>query len=118
MMKYAGRRDSWGREGITTAVTEEAGVNCADNEQSHDRVREEPKIRPEESEGTDNRLWSAIPRTTPKIKTRRIREFATDNLPEKSVLRNLLLEEKDEMDGIEFLAKMDLWLKLLRIESA
>jgi hypothetical protein len=56
--------------------------------------------------------------TTLKIKTRRIKEFVTDNLPEKSVLRDLLLEEKDEMDGIEFLAKMDLWMKLLKIESA
>lgn len=46
-----------------------------------------------------------------------IKEFASGKLPEGSILRYLLLTEREEMNTNEFLAKMDLWLKLLRIES-
>jgi hypothetical protein len=46
-----------------------------------------------------------------------IKEFASGELPEGSILRHLLLTEREEMDINEFLAKMDIWLKLLRMES-
>ena len=50
------------------------------------------------------------------IKITGVKKFAANNLPETSILKRLLLEEKDEMSKGEFIAKMDLWLKLLRME--
>jgi hypothetical protein len=52
-----------------------------------------------------------------KVRILVIKEFASGKLPEGSILRYLLLTEREEMNTNEFLAKMDLWLKLLRIES-
>jgi hypothetical protein len=60
----------------------------------------------------------AAPRASPKVRIVKVKEFAARNLPEASALRRLLLEERDEIDREEFLAKMDLWLKLLRVESS
>lgn len=59
-----------------------------------------------------------IPTLEPKAKVdvRRLKEFAFSNLPEGSKLRDLILGEKEELGVEEFLAKMDLWLKLLKIE--
>lgn len=56
------------------------------------------------------------PKVSPKVRIIRVKEFAARNLPEASVLRCLLLEERDEIDREEFLAKMDLWLKLLKMD--
>ena len=44
-----------------------------------------------------------------------LKNYAVD-LPKDSRLRDLILAEDDELDAEEFLAKMDLWLKLLRME--
>ena len=55
-------------------------------------------------------------RAGPKVSTSRLKDFATTSLPEGSKLRDLLLSEKDEMKAEVFIAKMDLWLKLLRME--
>ena len=52
----------------------------------------------------------------PKINIMKVKEFAEQNLPRGSILRRLLLKEKTKMDRNEFLAKMDLWLKLLSME--
>jgi hypothetical protein len=52
-----------------------------------------------------------------KVRIIRVKDFAARSLPEASILRGLLLEERDELDREEFLAKMDLWLKLLKMDS-
>ena len=51
-----------------------------------------------------------------KVKMGRLKDFAVDSLPEWSTLKKVLLSEKDEMDVKEFVAKMEIWLKLLRME--
>jgi hypothetical protein len=43
-----------------------------------------------------------------------LKQFALENLREGSVLREVLLSEKDEMLSDEFVAKMQIWLFLLR----
>ena len=46
------------------------------------------------------------------VDVRRLKDFVL-RLPNVSVLRDLLLTEDDELGMNDFLAKMDLWLKLL-----
>jgi len=48
-----------------------------------------------------------------KLNIQGLKRFALDKLPRDSPLRELLLSERDELDKSEFLAKMDVWLKLL-----
>jgi len=48
------------------------------------------------------------------VDLRRLKSFAAEALPLQSVLQGLLLEERDQIPTVEFLVKMDLWLKLLR----
>ena len=43
--------------------------------------------------------------------------WATANLPTISHLRGILLLEKDLLTVAEFLAKMDIWLKLIELED-
>jgi hypothetical protein len=52
-----------------------------------------------------------------KVDVRRLKDFAL-RLPRSAVLRDLLLTEDDELEVNDFLAKMDLWLRLLNRESS
>jgi len=47
---------------------------------------------------------------------RKLKHFAFERLPESSPLRDILFEEGDELDAEDFLAKTDVWLKLLKRE--
>jgi hypothetical protein len=49
------------------------------------------------------------------VNIRPLKMFASKNLPADSVLRAALLEEKETLEKREFLAKMDVWLSLLRL---
>jgi len=49
-----------------------------------------------------------------KVKIRRLKNFAFQCLPKDSMLREILLSDSDELDGSEFCAKLDVWLKLAR----
>jgi hypothetical protein len=51
-----------------------------------------------------------------RVRIRRLKEFASERLPGGSTLRDLILTEEDELAPEEFLAKMDLWLKMFRRE--
>lgn len=51
-----------------------------------------------------------------KVNMGRLKQFALENLPTESPLRNVLLSEADQLSARDFLAKMDLWLKLLSLE--
>jgi hypothetical protein len=53
-----------------------------------------------------------------KIGIRRLKEFAFSELPNGSVLREILLSEHDELDLYEFLAKVEIWLKLARRKAS
>ena len=45
-----------------------------------------------------------------------LKRFVIGNLPRKSRLRAVLLSERDQLTAVDFLAKMDTWMKLLNIE--
>jgi len=47
------------------------------------------------------------------VDVRRLKTFAMEKLPKKSALREILVTEKDRLDVIEFLAKADIWLRLI-----
>lgn len=44
----------------------------------------------------------------------RLKQFAAERLGHRSALREVLLQEKDEVAPVEFLAKLQVWLALLR----
>jgi hypothetical protein len=43
--------------------------------------------------------------------------FAAESLPGNSRLRDVLLSERDQLTANDFLAKMDVWMRLLNIEK-
>jgi hypothetical protein len=45
-----------------------------------------------------------------------LKKFAFEKLAPQSVLRDVLLSEKDELNASEFLGKVGVWLRLLRLE--
>ncbi|MCX6741660.1 MAG: hypothetical protein NTX24_00595 [Candidatus Pacearchaeota archaeon] len=51
------------------------------------------------------------------VDTTLLKKFATSNLGEHQVLKELILEEQSEMSAEEFLIKISVWLKLLRKEE-
>ena len=50
-----------------------------------------------------------------KVNIDRLKAFSLE-LPRNSHLREIILAEKNDMDVNEFLLKMDLWMKLFKIE--
>lgn len=48
------------------------------------------------------------------VNIQRLKEFALTYLPSDSTLRELILLEKDEMSGEEFIIKSEMYLKILR----
>ena len=46
-----------------------------------------------------------------------LKRFATENLSSTSRLRDVLLSERDWLTPVDFLAKMDVWMRLLNIEK-
>jgi hypothetical protein len=53
---------------------------------------------------------------TKQIEVNNLKQLALANLPAASSLRDLILAEKPQLEPQEFLAKLDLWLKLLSKE--
>ena len=51
------------------------------------------------------------------IDIRRLKRFASGDLPINSQLRNVLLSEKDTLTANDFLAKMGTWMTLLNLET-
>ena len=47
---------------------------------------------------------------------RPLKQFSIKKLPRNMLLRNLIIEEKDEMHPEEFLYKSEIWMKLLETE--
>jgi hypothetical protein len=54
--------------------------------------------------------------TSREVDIRPLKDLAIEMLPENSPLRKVLLAERDRMSPYEFLAKMETWQYLLRIE--
>ena len=49
-----------------------------------------------------------------KIDIRPLKAFVTENLPKDSILRSVILAERDALDARELLGKIETWLNLLR----
>ena len=47
-----------------------------------------------------------------------LKRCATERLPSNSPLRGVLLLERDQLTAKDFLAKMDVWMRLLNIEKS
>jgi len=52
------------------------------------------------------------------IDIRSLKGFALERLHSSSRLRNVLLSERDQLKVNDFLAKMDIWITLLNLETA
>ncbi len=52
-----------------------------------------------------------------EVNLKRLKQFAFDTLPKTSPLRDILLSESDQISNNDFIAKMDLWLKLFSSEA-
>jgi len=52
------------------------------------------------------------------IDIRSLKGFASERLHTSSQLRNVLLSERDQLKVNDFLAKMDIWITLLNLETA
>jgi hypothetical protein len=50
-----------------------------------------------------------------QVNIRRLKEFALSDIPKDNPLQQIILSEKNLLDPIEFLAKVDVWLKLSRL---
>ena len=51
-----------------------------------------------------------------KVNLKKLKVFALENLRENSRLRKLLLLEDEELAPEDFVVKLDVWLKLLKME--
>lgn len=52
----------------------------------------------------------------PSMDIERLKDFVSKNLPPSSTLRNMILTEKAVLGVDEFLIRLDVWLRILRIE--
>ena len=52
------------------------------------------------------------------VNMERMKKWARVNLPVNSSLRQVLLLERDELGAEEFINKIDVWLKLLDLETS
>jgi len=52
------------------------------------------------------------------VDIRKLKSFALEELPRSWTLRYILLSEKDILDVNEFLAKTEIWLKILKREES
>ena len=52
-----------------------------------------------------------------KVDIRPLKEYAVSDLSSRPTLRDTLLIEDDELGEAEFVAKLDTWLKLFRVDG-
>jgi len=53
-----------------------------------------------------------------KVNIVNFKRYMTEKIPINSKLKGIILAERDELEVEVFLAKMDVWLKLLALESS
>jgi hypothetical protein len=51
------------------------------------------------------------------LNMRDLKRFAGEKLSSKPLLREIILSEKDQLEPSEFLAKMEVWLRLFSSEA-
>ena len=52
-----------------------------------------------------------------KVDIRPLKDYAVSNLSSRPTLRDTILIEDDELGEAEFVAKLDTWLKLFRVDG-
>jgi hypothetical protein len=52
-----------------------------------------------------------------KVDIRPLKEYAISDLSRRPTLRDTILIEDDELGEAEFVAKLDTWLKLFRVDG-
>jgi hypothetical protein len=52
-----------------------------------------------------------------QVSIRQLKAFVAKNLNTNSALRELILQEKDMLEPVELLIKMQVWLKLIEFEA-
>ena len=52
-----------------------------------------------------------------KVDIRPLKEYAVSDLNRRPTLRDTILIEDDELGEAEFVAKLDTWLKLFRVDG-
>ncbi len=71
-----------------------------------------------ERKNSENRVNESINRAhSKKLDIHGLKLWAKENLPRTSQIRSILLLERDYLAVEEFIAKMDLWLKLIDLEN-
>jgi len=71
-----------------------------------------------ERKNSENNINESIKRAHFKqLDIHGLKHWAKENLPRTSQIRKILLLERDYLAVEEFLAKMDLWLKLIDLEN-
>ena len=60
----------------------------------------------------------SIPYNTRAVNMHGLKRFARESLSGNSPLKGVLLSEKDQLAPNEFLAKMEVWITLLNLETA
>jgi hypothetical protein len=71
----------------------------------------------ENTSHTEGLSETILPKTSKLVNLRNLKQYAIVNLPIRSPLRGVLLSESDEVDAMEFLAKLKTWLVLLHYSS-
>lgn len=78
--------------------------------------RQARPVPPEKGEVEDSPSQleiTAIHREDARINTASLRRYAQEKLPRQSVLREVILGEKEELTHEEFLARIEIWFRLL-----
>jgi hypothetical protein len=83
------------------------------------RRQARPMLREKTDVGDTSDLVDAAPikQEYTKVSTSGMRSFVLEKLPKESVLREVILSEKEELTPEEFIAKMEIWLVLLNQEN-
>ncbi len=76
-------------------------------------------MKASDRKNNENRIKESINRAHSKqLDIHGLKSWAEENLPRISQIRSILLLERDSLTVEEFIAKMDIWLKLIDIESS
>ena len=75
-------------------------------------------MKPYERKNSENSINESINRAHfRQLDIHGLKHWAKENLPRTSQIRSILQLERDYLAVEEFIAKMDLWLKLIDLEN-
>ncbi len=103
------------RESIPVVFTKKGTDPTEGHREMEVRRQARPILRKKtEVEDTPSQLEiTAINREDARINTASLRRFALEKLPKESVLRQVILAEKEELTPEEFIARIEIWSRLL-----